>query len=98
LSQKKRSLAERLSGLVGLLALDMAAIRFRGQIYRFIRRIISALLVAVVGVFLIVIGFAYALWGVAQLLATVIPDWAAFILLGLILLGLGFVLTRLRLR
>ncbi len=98
MSQKKQSVIDRLSEIALALVAEEAVRRSREQIYRFLRKIIVTVGIAVVGLVCILIGFIYTTLGVVKLVEVVIPGWAAFIVVGIVLLGAGYAMIRLTFR
>ena len=98
MSQKKQSVIDRLSELAIALVVEEAVRRSRERIYRFFRKIILAFGISVVGLVCLLIGFVYTTLGVVKLVEVVIPGWAAFIVIGIVLLGAGYAMIRLAFR
>ncbi len=98
MSQKKQSVIDRLSELALALVVEEAVRRSRERVYRFLRKLIIAAGIAVVGLVCLLIGFIYTTLGVIKLVEIVIPAWAAFIVIGVVLLGAGYAMIRLAFR
>jgi hypothetical protein len=95
LSEKKRSVLDRLAELALAVVTEQAVRRSKERIYSFFRKVVVAVGVVVVGLVCLLLGLVYATVGLVKLVAYVVPEWAAFTVVGVALLAAGYLVTKL---